>query len=89
MILALGFSMTFLVGLGPPVRKIYLEILPVRNLKNVENHRCSKFTQLHVLKIKNFQKNDGNTVVEVLKYFAQALNDYLDFLHSSSFLYSS
>ena len=41
-ILALGFNMTFLVGFyGPPVHKIYLEILPVRNLIKVENH-CSK-----------------------------------------------
>ena len=35
-ILALGFNMTFLVGFkGPPVHKIYLEVLPVRNLKKL------------------------------------------------------
>ena len=35
-ILAFGFNMTFLVGFkGPPVHKIYLEVLPVRNLKKL------------------------------------------------------
>ena len=35
------FNMTSLIGFyGPPVRKIYLKIFPVRNLKKVESHWC-------------------------------------------------